>query len=131
MVDTIAPRSRAPNALVPDPRGLIDHHTDTRSFAIDNADTGGPDGDPPMGVGRSVHRINHGHQTIDATVQGLSSSRFFGHDREPGPMEHAQGSFVRRQIESILTRTLARRAPFVEIVECSPDRIGGLIERVQ
>jgi hypothetical protein len=40
-------------------RGLVDDHADERAFSVEHADAGRVEGDTPVRIGRTIHRVDH------------------------------------------------------------------------
>ena len=108
--------------------GLVGDQAHPRAFGVEHADAGGVEGHPPVRVGGTVDRVDHGQQTGGAVA---GHARLLGQHGQSGAVEHGQGRAVGGEVEPVLPRLAAARPPVLEHVQRTAHGMHRFIEHFQ
>ena len=129
LVEALQPEGRigTPSLRAPAPRTASNRVPEAwlttrrrpRPVGVDRAEAGGEPRDPPGGVGRSVHGVDH----HDQAVVGVPATGLLRQHADTRPVEDGERGGVGRQVVPVLVGLGAGQSPVVELAERLGDAV--------
>ena len=118
----------AAHRRVAHPAGLVHDEADQRPLRVEDADARGEEGHTPVRVGRAVDGVDHRQETVTVGARRAGFLREHGQTR---PVQHGERGPVGGQVEPVLARAGAGRAPIVQVVQRVAHGSHGLVEHFE